>query len=1178
MRILGLHLRAYGHFTGYSFDFGAAPGLHLVYGLNEAGKSTMLRALSSVLFGYPHGVVDGFKHDAKDIAVGIDLLASDGHRLSFVRRRRGKHTLTASDGSALDVGTVDSFLGGVSREVFERVFALDHHRLRQHAKALLADGGSLGFSLAEAGSGIAGLKAVLDKLKADRAALFLAGGSKPKLNQAIAEVIELRKDARRRTISPTEYRIREKRIEEADAKLREMRERLKAIESSTVRLQRIAKNLPLRAEHHALTQRIAALDDVPILPPEFAQQRVKAQADLEAAREDINMTSAAVRDLERRIAAISLDKAILARCGEIEKLVQKGPVIERYETDISKREAERDQLYGVVGDLMAKAELHGSPTSLASMLPSALKRRAILKLADTGKELSTQRATALKNAEVEASALNKARDRIMKLPEPRPISDLSRVLIVADRLGEIAADITRRTRALERKTKALNETIKGLGLHIDRVSALRELAVPPEKTAVRYTDMLAAAEREWKTAADGLERLDCDLAECDHSIAALKALGDAATEDDLKAARDAREQGWSLIRGLYIDRRSDLEDVAHRFAPDGRIVDTYERQVREADLTVDLIRAHVLDSTRLSFLRGRKADLQAKKTEVAAAVNALGARREVIHSEWRGLWPAGLITVQLPGEMTEWLAQRNAAIGAADELEEEREAVKERVDTERAACHALIAAMAAFGVEPHDGGLEFLRERARDLLREVADANALYEKAEEAVRGQSARKHAAGEAVERLTSRIDGWQAAWRAALAEAGLPPDLSIDAACATLEIMNEIDVARSKIDELAHRIESMRQDRDTFGNAVAAVVADLPAAPTGDAVEICQQLDNRLRAARNKEAEFKGLTDQLRPQAEGRDRAKAKLRRSEGTLSALCAQAAGCANSEELAEIERRSIEKQGALSAREKIETRVREDGGGRDFAGLLGECEDVSADQIPAELLGLKADREETEARIEKLMSERAALRAEFEIVLGQSQAADFTQEAAIVEAEIAEAVEGYVDLTVQETLLRAAIEIYRDRNQGPILMRARNLFAELTDGAYTGLRADINERGETILIAQDALRGSLEIDALSDGTVDALYLALRLAVVHEHNARHEPLPFVADDLLLNLDNKRAQAALRTLAAIAASSQVLLFTHHAHMVDLARIAVPPPLLVEHNLSAAVSSAGDRRIAV
>src|SRR5215471_12154648 len=120
MRIVALHLRAYGHFSGHSLKFGPEPGLHLVYGNNEAGKSTTLRALSSVLFGYPHEVVDGFKHDAKDIALGIDVLATEGRQLSFVRKRRGRHTLTAADGSALDEGTIASFLGGVSRDVFEK--------------------------------------------------------------------------------------------------------------------------------------------------------------------------------------------------------------------------------------------------------------------------------------------------------------------------------------------------------------------------------------------------------------------------------------------------------------------------------------------------------------------------------------------------------------------------------------------------------------------------------------------------------------------------------------------------------------------------------------------------------------------------------------------------------------------------------------------------------------------------------------------------------------------------------------------------------------------------------------------------------------------------------------------------------------------------------------------------
>jgi uncharacterized protein YhaN len=1199
VRIAGLHLHAYGHFTGCSLDFGAEPGLHLVYGHNEAGKSTTLRALSSVLFGYPHEVIDGFKHDAKDIAIGIDLLAADGRALSFVRRRRGKRTLACADGSALDEGMVGNFLGGVSRDVFEKVFALDHHRLREHARALLADGGSLGFSLAEAGSGIAGLKAVLDKLKAERAGLFLAAGAKPKLNQAIAEYVRLRKDARQCTVSPADYRSREKRIAETEDELRRMRERRKDIESGIVRLQRIQKNLPLRAEHRALTERIEALAEVPVLPPEFAQQRIKARADLDAARVDLATASAAIDDLERRIEAVSIDPDILARGQDIQDLAQKRPVIEKHEADSPRREAERDELRARVADLMAKAELNpepdGGPADLAAMLPSALRRKAIQTLGDAGKKLMAQRATAQENAETATRALNKARERAAQTPMPRPVGELSRALTAADKLGDITADIARRTRALERKTKALNATIASLGLptdgpaplpaitdvasaqspEADRVALLRELAIPPEKTEARYADRFVDVVRKIREARDALARLNSELADIGERIVAMKVAGDIATEDDLKAARDARDKGWALVRGLYIDLHPGVEESARRFAPDGRIAETYEAHVREADRTVDTLRARVRESTELGLLRRRSTGLETKRAEVMEEMNVFGEERDAVLSEWRALWPAGLITVQSPGEMTDWLARRSAALATAEELEEERDAIRHLAEREREARRTLAAAMAAFDAGPHDGGLEALRDRARSIIDEAAQAKSRHDKAEAAVRGMSEQKAQADEYLDRIESRITAWEVDWRKALAGAGLPSDQTVETAAATLEVINELDGLKSKIEGLSHRIEAMRADQDAFGDAVAGVAAALPDAPAGTAVEVCRRLEERLSAARRAAMDRRSLAEQLESRAADRDRAEEKLRRSQAALDALCAQTGG-ADHDELAEIERKSAEKQEALREREKIETRVREDGGGRDFAALFEECDDVPGDRNSADLIGLKADRDDVESRIDKLSSERGALQNEFDTLLGQNQAAELAQEAAAVGAEIEDGVEAYVDLTVQETLLRAAIDVYRDRHQGPILARARNLFVQLTDGAYTGLRADV-ERGETILIVEDALRGSLELDALSDGTVDAVYLALRLAVVQEHNATHEPLPFIADDLLLNLDNSRSQAALRTLAELAKSGQVLLFTHHAHMVNLARSAVPPGILIEHSLSPPAGRAEPRRAA-
>jgi len=60
-----LHLKAFGPFTERVLDFGAAQyGLVLVHGLNEAGKSSALRAISDLRFGIPLQSKDNFVHFA----------------------------------------------------------------------------------------------------------------------------------------------------------------------------------------------------------------------------------------------------------------------------------------------------------------------------------------------------------------------------------------------------------------------------------------------------------------------------------------------------------------------------------------------------------------------------------------------------------------------------------------------------------------------------------------------------------------------------------------------------------------------------------------------------------------------------------------------------------------------------------------------------------------------------------------------------------------------------------------------------------------------------------------------------------------------------------------------------------------------------------------------------------
>ena len=73
-----------------------------------------------------------------------------------------------------------------------------------------------------------------------------------------------------------------------------------------------------------------------------------------------------------------------------------------------------------------------------------------------------------------------------------------------------------------------------------------------------------------------------------------------------------------------------------------------------------------------------------------------------------------------------------------------------------------------------------------------------------------------------------------------------------------------------------------------------------------------------------------------------------------------------------------------------------------------------------------------------------------------------------------------------------------------------------------------------------------------------------MAAIDKHNESFEPVPFVADDLLINFDNQRAKATLKVLSELSETGQVLFFTHHAHMKDLARQSVNPNFLKEQSL--------------
>ena len=141
-------------------------------------------------------------------------------------------------------------------------------------------------------------------------------------------------------------------------------------------------------------------------------------------------------------------------------------------------------------------------------------------------------------------------------------------------------------------------------------------------------------------------------------------------------------------------------------------------------------------------------------------------------------------------------------------------------------------------------------------------------------------------------------------------------------------------------------------------------------------------------------------------------------------------------------------------------------------------------------------------------------------------------------------------LRVASAVMKEAIERHRQKNQGPILGRASEIFTQITLGRFVGLQAEYNDKGEPVLAGIRASEERVLVSGMSDGTCDQLYLALRLASLESWLTHHEPMPFIVDDILMNFDDERSVATLKVLAELSRHTQVIFFTHHQHLVDLA----------------------------
>lgn len=132
-----------------------------------------------------------------------------------------------------------------------------------------------------------------------------------------------------------------------------------------------------------------------------------------------------------------------------------------------------------------------------------------------------------------------------------------------------------------------------------------------------------------------------------------------------------------------------------------------------------------------------------------------------------------------------------------------------------------------------------------------------------------------------------------------------------------------------------------------------------------------------------------------------------------------------------------------------------------------------------------------------------------------------------------------------ETLEEASREV--QKKYLPIMSKVfGSIFSDITSSKYTDVRAGDNLN---IMLSDPLSKTVIPVSALSNGTVDQLYLALRVAISETVLKGNEMLPVILDEPFSQYDDSRTENALKLMDRLGKRQQIIIFTCKQREVEL-----------------------------
>ncbi|MEP2531192.1 AAA family ATPase [Shimia sp.] len=1138
MRLNCLDLTRYGKFTELSLPFGTKesgkPDLHVIYGANEAGKSTLLSGWLDLLFQIPVRSSMGFLHPYSSMKLGA-ALEIDGRIHDVIRIKKRGHSLLDAHGSPIGEALLHGGLRGLDRSSYAAMFSLNRQTLDEGGESILASEGDLGELLFQASAGLSDLTTQLSTLREESMEFLNATGRKGRLKELRAEFDELGVRIKGLDTAAPEFARMAKERDAAQAIWQNARKTAEAAQAKLLETERLSGALPLAIRLKRFDGNIADLGDTPVPPKGWLEELAALdRAETEMATL-LETTAKTVNELQVDLGRIPQDNGILEASDAIASTENLKSAYDTALVDLPKRVKERDAEDHAIRDSLARLDQAGvDPATVLPQVTVLGRLRGLVeqhsgvatKLASAAEELERARV----DAEQTAQRLNKAGGSaadlgalvglVQNTRRDDPVGSLDRSL---EMLADVEADWQERLIALA--------PWSGDG------TAAESLVRPSRSTLERLAADLENAAKETQRERETLERLEEDVVQRESRLAEADATATITLEDAAKV-RARRETEWGHHRAKLNNETADRFEEAMRL--DDQVAATITDQRTRAEMAQESERA-LIEAKRL---------VDAAKTRVKEA--------ETRHDELATTL-AGIVTgmsTLLPSDMNialflAWLTkldQAHEALRNRSEAHRKVSGCKRSVDRARS---GLLLALSQAGRDlPETTDLTLVLETAQSLLDRKTKIEALSEA--DVIAQQELTRRA--KSMDEAKASMAEWQSEWKAACAETWMAKTLpNVSVMRAVLAELDQLRRHHDRATELDHRIAAMQTDSDQFKNAVNRLSERLGITKEGPAHEMWHDIKQRLRLAEVSQSQRADLEKRL----ENATLAQADLNRKARIHRTRTEEFASFFQVDTWQQA-REALTRAGDRTLLVKSRNECAAD-----------LCAQMHAGKTEEALERLKGtDEIELEARAESLRTDLKTLRSDqeeahtgfrnaedaLENIGGDEAVARLEEQRQTLLLEMEDGARQNLQRRLGLLAVDAALRQYRDTHRSGMLERASEAFRAMSRGRYSGLAAQPDGARE-VLVALAAEGGSKEADQLSDGTRAQLYLALRIAGYHEFVRNNGPVPFVADDIMESFDDDRAAEAFGLLAKMSETGQVIYLTHHTHVCDIAQKICP-----------------------